>query len=393
LSIPEENLRNIAAIARDEAPSGGVSNRIQAVNLNGRRLWFQINMIKGFAMSQFNLLLLQDITELMDLRLIRGKARNFHGLLYQSEEMETLVDRLKVMARTDLPVFIHGETGTGKEMVARAIHAESLRSGNPFIAINCAGLADSLLNSQLFGHRRGSFTGAIADQKGYFELADGGTLFLDEIADASPDVQKSILRVLEDGVLYPVGSPHPVKVSVRVIAATNIDIQSADKLAELRADLFYRLSAVKAFLPPLRRRPDDIPMLAEYFLRGLCNTTGASKSVLLSKDAFARLLRYPWPGNVRELKNAITVAYFSIKEGVIDAADLPAEPLQWAYVGSEANRLVISAENRGANDAVDEKSALLQTLSDCGGNRSKACEKLGLSRSTFYRRLRKYGLG
>jgi PAS domain S-box-containing protein len=361
-------------------PAHGEPVRVKLNTKKGRLLWIELRSIFNFDDKGGGLILFQDISELESLRK-RDETKNFHGVIYRSQTMANLIKHLQPMARTDLPVLIQGETGTGKEMIARAIHEESKRKAKPFIAVNCAGLTDSLLHSQLLGHRRGAFTGAIADQRGYFEMANGGTLFLDEIADASPSVQKIFLRILEDGLIHPAGARKPITVDVRILAATNRNIGLGKEKDLFREDLFYRLSAVRVRLPPLRERSEDISPLTEFFLGRLAGESESPYGPTITKQAMERLLCYRWPGNVRQLKNAVTVAYFHSGSSPIYVSALPND-LQDSDFGAAS---FVAGE-------MDEKTSILHALDSCDGNRSKAADMLGMSRSTFYRRLMSHGI-
>jgi DNA-binding NtrC family response regulator len=273
-------------------------------------------------------------------------------------------------------VLIEGETGTGKELVARAIHFSSRRKHNPFIALNCAGLTDSLLGSQLFGHRRGAFTGAVEDHKGLFQAADGGTLFLDEVGDIPANVQTSLLRVLQEREVVRLGDSKPLKVDVRVLAATHHNLVDDVARGTFRSDLLYRIRVVRIHLPPLHQRREDIPLLVSHFL-GQCGAATGKHVGGISTDAMGILLTYRWPGNVRELKSAVEYGIVRSKGPVIEATDLPAEIIDGATSPGTL------PEAAGA----DERQRLLAALAAAKGNRVAAARLLGMSRATLYRRL------
>jgi len=302
---------------------------------------------------------------------VRVRA-NFHGMLGESPVMQALFDRITDVARLDWAVLIEGETGTGKEMTASALHAESARADGPLIPVNCAGLTDSLLTSQLFGHKRGAFTGAISDQRGFFEAANGGTLFLDEIADTSAAIQRALLRVLEDGVVQRVGDTGPRRVDVRVLSATQRDLVAEVAAGRFRADLLYRLRAVRLSLPPLRERIQDIGLLAEGFLARAAHHTGLPVTGL---DTGARecLAAYHWPGNVRELRHAVDHAVLACRKGQLSARHLPPE----IFSGEPA---------QAGDDSHDERQRICDALLATKGNRAEAARLLGISRATLYRR-------
>lgn len=298
----------------------------------------------------------------------------FGQLIGRSPAMQRMYQAIANVARLDWTVLIEGETGTGKELVARAIHAASPRRDGPFIAVNCAGLSDSLLASQLFGHTRGAFTGAIRDQSGFFQAADGGTLFLDEIGDISGDVQTSLLRALESSEIIPLGETVARTVDLRVIAATNLDLSQEVEQGRFRADLLYRLRVGRIEVPPLRDREGDITLLAEAFLAEVRVATGNAISTF-SPSASKALKQHPWPGNVRELRSAIQYAAVSCLSGLIEAQDLPPEIV------------TLTNESDPVQVGNGEHLEILAALSRANGNRSKAAQLLGISRATFYRRL------
>jgi DNA-binding NtrC family response regulator len=269
--------------------------------------------------------------------------------------------------------LIEGETGTGKELVARAIHFSSQRKEKPFVAVNCAGLTESLLSSQLFGHKRGAFTGAIEDHRGLFEAANGGTLLLDEIGDIPMPVQNQLLRVLQEREIVRLGETLPRKVDVRIIAATHRNLSAEAAAGRFRSDLFYRIRVARITLPPLRRRREDIPLLAASFLGQF--SAGSGKRVTeISQEALQALIDYDWPGNVRELKSAIEFTLIHCAGAVIQTEDLPPE-------------IFPPAEAIAGDPLQDERSRFVQALDRSRGNRALAARLLGISRATLYRRL------
>ncbi len=299
--------------------------------------------------------------------------RSRHGhMVGASRAMRRLYSDIEKISPGDWTVLIEGETGSGKELVARAIHAASDRRHGPFVAVNCAGLTDTLLGSQLFGHRRGSFSGALRDQKGFFEAAEGGTLFLDEIGDVSQEVQKSLLRVLQDKQIIAVGDTEPKKVDVRVIAATHQDLDAMVSDGRFRQDLFYRLRVARVPVPPLRKRLDDVGLLVEAFLAEMRIASGKTIGGV-SNDALRRLEAHDWPGNVRELRSAIQHATIHCHGETIHCRHLPPELLE---------NCPVVKQREG-----DHLDAISRALEETGGNRRKAAELLGISRATLYRRL------
>jgi len=351
---------------------------VQVVTETGRRYWLDIEVQDDPRDSLRKILFMYDMTEVHALKDLLLEKAHFHNLVGKSKPMTLVYEQIQEVASVDWTVLIEGETGTGKELVARAIHTSSHRGDGPFIAVNCAGLSDSLLASQLFGHRRGAFTGAVNDQDGVFEAAAGGTLFLDEIGDISPDVQRSLLRVLEQKEITRVGESKPVEVDTRVLVATNRDLIALVEEGGFRADLFYRIRIARITLPPLRGRREDIPLLAAAFL-GQCQAVTGKAVHDLSQDAMRKLLGYEWPGNVRELKSAIEVAVTHCKGAIIQAEDLPPEVTESsAQEPTSLNSL---------NSIADEKERVLAALAETRGNRAAAARLLGISRATFYRRL------
>ena len=290
-----------------------------------------------------------------------------------------------MLADTDTTVLITGETGTGKEVVARAIHRHGRRAARPFVAVNCAAIPGELLESQLFGHVRGAFTGAIADRAGSFREANFGTLFLDEIGDMDPALQAKLLRVLQERVVTPLGG-RPVTVDVRILAATHRDLAAAVRESRFREDLYYRLGVVPVALPPLRDRLADIVPLAEHFL----SLAGGTPAKRLSAEAAARLLAHPWPGNVRELRNAMERVAALARRPVIAAGDL--DFLDTAAKPADTGVDWLAGE---LPDAVArlEAAMIRRALADCAGNRAEAARRLGIHRQLLYEKLRRYGIG
>ena len=287
-------------------------------------------------------------------------------------------------ADSSAPVLIVGESGVGKELVARAIHDHGARAREPFVALNCGAIADTLLESELFGHQRGAFTGAIADHKGVFEQAGRGTVLLDEIGDTTPALQVRLLRVIEEGEVRPVGATRSLRVSPRVIAATNVPLEQAVAEGRFRQDLYYRLSVIVIRVPPLRERRADIPLLIGSFLEDACARAG--KKQVLSAEALEALMRHAWPGNVRELRNTIESLVVSSRGSVIEAFDLPDTVLTVRPRPEEQ-----SFANLTTLDDL-ERRYLLHVLDAANGNRTRAAEILGIDRRTLYRMAERFGI-
>ncbi|MGD8504565.1 MAG: sigma-54 dependent transcriptional regulator, partial [Syntrophobacterales bacterium] len=303
-----------------------------------------------------------------------------------SPEMRQIMELVQQVAQNDSTVLIEGESGTGKELIARYIHHTGRRAGGPFVAINCGALPENLLESELFGHVKGSFTGAIKDKKGLFEVADGGTLLLDEIGETSSGFQVKLLRVLEDGTFRRVGGTTEHRVNVRIIAASNKDLANLVQKGHLRRDLYYRLKVIPIYLPPLRKRVTDIKPLAEHFVAHYANHMGRRQSTL-SAEAVERLEAHPWPGNVRELENAIERALIFCQGQEIQAADLPLEActLPGEEFGSSVKSDDLSLEAM-------EKEHIRRVLEHCQWNRSRAAKELSIGYNTLWRKMKKYGI-
>ncbi|MHC4469524.1 MAG: sigma-54-dependent transcriptional regulator [Planctomycetota bacterium] len=310
---------------------------------------------------------------------------SFDNIVGGSAEMEDVFRTLARVARTSVSVLVRGESGTGKELIARAVHFHGPRAKRPFVAVNCAAIPETLLEAELFGHVKGAFTGATADRMGRFQEADGGTLFLDEIGDMRPELQVKLLRVLQDGDVRPVGGKVSRQVDVRLITATNRDLQAAMDDAVFRQDLYYRIAVVTIDIPSLRERKDDIPLLANHFLQ----KKGAA-SVHMEPSMLEALRRYRWPGNVRELENVIERALVLCRdESRLTVDDLPAHVSRPEPTGDP---LHLDIPDEGLSFFDVEKTLLRRALDKAEGNQSKAARLLGLTRQTFLYRMEKFGL-
>jgi len=312
------------------------------------------------------------------------RRSGFASIIGRSNEMRQVFEIVRQVAPSRSSVLITGESGSGKEMIAEALHYNSPRKDKPFIKVHCAALTESLLESELFGHEKGAFTGAIARKRGRFELAHLGTLFLDEIGEINQNVQIKLLRVLEEKRFERVGGEETVEVDVRLIAATNRDLKEAISKGTFREDLYYRLNVVNIHIPPLRERKEDIPLLASAFLREFAQENAKP---LEGIDAKARLAmyNYPWPGNVRQLRNSIESAVVLAKGTLITLDDLP--PNLRGETGGDLLRLPV-----GASLADVEKEVIRSTLAREGGNKSRTAEILGIGRKTLHRKIEEYGL-
>lgn len=339
-----------------------------------RRLEMCLTMIRDERDENVGVLAsFRDISDLIELKIRAGESAGFADIIGRDSKMLAIFRQIRDYAPYDYPVHIFGDTGTGKELVARAIHNQSARKNEPFVPINCGALPEGLIESELFGHVRGSFSGAVRDKKGRFELADGGTVFLDEVAELPKHVQAKLLRFLQEGTLEKVGSEKHMTVNARVISATNMDLKKQVKANRFRDDLYYRLNVIPLVIPPLRKRKNDIPLLCEHFLEQAAKTNN-EKSVTVSPDAMNILMDYNWPGNVRELQNVVHFSMIKSRAGVIMPADLPAE-----LVGNSAN-----LPKRGPDKKLDVERVRL-ALKESGGNKAKAARLLGVGRATLYR--------
>jgi DNA-binding NtrC family response regulator len=306
----------------------------------------------------------------------------FHDLVSKNPRMAEIFDLVREVASQRSTVLVQGESGTGKELVARAIHFSGDRGEGPFVAVSCAALAETLLESELFGHEKGSFTGALAQRKGKFELADGGTLFLDEIGDISPKLQVDLLRVLQERRFFRVGGTAEIAVDVRVVAATHRDLEADVREGRFRDDLFYRLNVINIRIPPLRERREDVPLLAQEFLDRLSHELGREVSGI-SEEALRVLMDHDWPGNVRELENAVERALVTCKTGVLGAEDFAFLTRPAATTGGPALPPGLSLQEM-------EKEYITATLQRLRGNVKGAAEALGIDRSTLYEKIKRY---
>ena len=339
----------------------------------------EIEIVDDPRESEGKILFLYDVSPLFHLRRQLDDQAGFQNMLGKSKGMRQVFQLVEELANVDSTVLIEGETGTGKELVARAIHQLSGRRNGPFLALNCGGLSEELAASQLFGHRRGAFTGAIEDQRGLFEAASGGTLFLDEIGELPLRVQTSLLRVLEENAVLPLGESRLRAVNLRLIAATHRDLAEEALQQRFRQDLLYRIRVARVRLPALRERRDDLPLLIRAFLADHGASTGKQVHAV-SDEAMALLLDYDWPGNVRELRNTLEFAVVRCRGSVISPDDLPPELLH--------SRPTSPVDNMGA----DESERIVAALKWARGNRTRAATLLGISRATLYRRLKELGL-
>ena len=322
--------------------------------------------------------------EILTLRKSCHLEEDHHGLLGESLPMQRLFELIENVAQTDAPVLIHGQSGTGKELVARAIHEDSPRKDKPFIKVNCAALNENLLESELFGHEKGSYTGADRTRIGRFEAAHEGTIFLDEIGDIPPGIQVKLLRVLEEKEIERVGDHKPIPVDVRIISATNKDLESLIAQELFREDLYFRINVFPLKCPALSERLDDIHLIVQNFIEQNAARSG-KKIVGLTPEAMETLFTYPWPGNVRELRNAIEYAFVLCSGNWINKEHLPPK------ITANSKR-PLTNHHRSSTSWEEERKKLIDTLRQVEGNQSEAARILGVSRVTIWKRIKKYGI-
>ena len=323
-------------------------------------------------------------------RALRARVDRHQTMVGESYSMRQLREQVAMAAPTNGRVLIYGENGTGKELVARTIHALSRRRSGAFVEVNCAAIPEELIESELFGHVRGAFTGAVADRRGKFEVADGGTIFLDEIGDMSLKTQAKVLRVLQEQTMEAVGGTNRIKVDARVVAATNKELQAEIRAGRFREDLYFRLNVIPIFVPPLRDRQEDIPLLADHFMAQLAREYGR-RAKSFTTGARAALQRYPWPGNVRELRNVIERLIIMVPGEAISPADLSfLDPTALAQPDTGA----APVERVTLHEARErfERDLILRTLAEQQGNMSRTAEVLGVERSNLYRKMKAFGI-
>lgn len=331
--------------------------------------------------------------ENQQLRSELNKKYKFDQIIGNSEQIQNVLRLIERVADSDSTVLVTGESGTGKELIARAIHYNSPRAGGPFIPINCGAIPSELLESELFGHMKGAFTGAIANRVGRFEMADGGTIFLDEIGDLEPSLQVKLLRALQERSFEPVGSTKTVEVNVRVIAATNLNLEEAVEGGRFREDLFYRLNVIPITVPALRERKTDIPVLLSHFIEIFNKNKGRGLTGIVP-EALECLIHYPWPGNIRELENLVERITILKGHGQVEVADLPTKYKAGKSISAEVGTVEIPDNGMDFNSAVDayENALILRALEKTGWNRNQAAAMLRLNRTTLVEKMKKKGL-
>jgi len=315
---------------------------------------------------------------------VRGR-HPFEEIVFASPGMSEVLKMIEQVARLDSTILITGESGTGKELAARALHALSPRKDKPLVIVNCGAIPENLQESELFGHTKGSFTGAHADKRGLFDEAHGGTAFLDEVGELTPMAQVKMLRFLQNGEVRRVGTTTSRNLDVRIIAATNRDLDKSVKDGSFREDLFYRLNVIPIELPPLRDRPEDIPPLAQHFVRRISDRMGAPQPPSISPRAMDLLMKQTWRGNVRELENIIERAAALDRDGILGMDDLPFGDFQ-----RSEDRIIDRARKGALNLAELEKEYILEVLAECGGSRKNTAKRLGITTATLWRKLKQY---
>lgn len=373
----KEKIRAMFALPEEKREKISVSLEIP----DGVSSWIDVELKDDPRDSRGKIFFFYDMSEVHNLRRMLDEKAQYEDLLGKGKAMQLIFQRIREVANVDSTVLIEGETGTGKEMVAKAIHSTGHRKKGPFIAVNCAGLSDSLLESQLFGHKRGAFTGAIENHKGFFESADAGTLFLDEVGDIPLNVQTRLLRVLQEREITRLGESTPRKIDVRVLVATQHDLEKEVESGRFRRDLFYRVRVARIELPSLGKRREDIPLLARSFLRQCTSAIGKDIQEI-SPEAMRSLTAHHWLGNVRELQNAIEFAVIRCQSTQIHVGDLPPEVFQSPAPPVASDPAV----------PMGDREKILDALQKTGGNRSRAAQILGVSRATFYRHMTKLGI-
>ncbi|MFC1877086.1 sigma-54 interaction domain-containing protein [Thermodesulfobacteriota bacterium] len=338
---------------------------------------------------------LTDISELdrLDREVVQlsrqlDQEEGFYGIIGKSVVMQRVFDVIQKAAKSDAPVIIYGESGTGKELAARAIHMIGSRRGKPYVQLNCAALNESLLESELFGHTKGAFTGAFRHRAGRFEVANGGDIFLDEVGDIPLSIQVKLLRVIETKKFERVGDHQPIHVDVRIITATNKNLEEMLQANLFREDLFYRINVLPIYLPPLRDRQEDIPVLVNFFIRNMQRKTHKKISGL-TKGAMEKIMAYYWPGNIRELKSALEYAFVIAERGAIDIDHLSPQILKEIPRSNIHGRKSVGSIRQGEGS---KKEALMEALRVSRGNKSEAARILGVNRVTVWNRMKKYGI-
>lgn len=368
-------------------PSGSFDQEAQAINRNGVSYWFRINCFPfTHGRRKYFLITLSDITEMKRITDQAGRSNSFFGIIGRSDAVRDVFEFARSVSESDLTVLITGETGVGKELVASAIREGSLRKNGPFIKVNCAALPEHLVESELFGHVRGAFTGASTGRIGRFEAASGGTIFLDEIGEISLQMQAKLLRALQEREIERLGEHRPRKVDIRIIAATNKDLAKEAREGRFREDLYFRLAAGVVHMPSLRERREDIPLLASHFLTRF--SSQYNRGILgISAELMTAIMNHDWPGNVRELHNAIEAAVVMCKGGLLTMDNISA-----GYFKRSCPTQAETAAETGRLHTLPERERIMAALEANRHNVSKAAKALGMSRVTLWRKRKALGL-
>lgn len=366
-----------------------IANELEIINKHGNRIPIRVNSAilrndKNEKIGAVETFL--DISEIKNLAEHLNERFKYENIVGKNKEIKHIINVLESVAQTDSSVLITGESGTGKELAARAIHLNSHRRTGPFTAVNCSAFAESLIESELFGHEKGAFTGAIKSKVGRFELANGGTLFLDEIGDLSVTIQTKLLRVLETREIERVGSNKPIKIDTRIIAATNKNLEREIESGRFREDLYYRVNVMNIQLPPLRERKDDLPILVNYFIEKF-NVKFERNIKHFSSSSFDILIDYNWPGNIRELENVIEHCFVLCSSDIIQIEHLP-KRLRESDLTNQENR----TDNNLNHIQNVERDIIIQTLKKYSGNKSKTAEELSIHPTTLWRKMQKFGI-
>lgn len=380
----------------DQSDSAPIERREYKINITSRngmekRLKVVHTPVEmGSQHSKGVLMTIRDVTEVSELRWKLQKRQSFQGIVAISKPMQEMFRIIRQVSNTDYPVLISGESGTGKELVAAAIHRESRRKGGPFVPINCGALPENILESELFGHVRGAFTGAIRDKKGRFELAHTGTMFLDEVGELSPAFQIKLLRILQEKKFERVGGERSISVDVRIVCATNRNLKKMTEQGKFREDLYYRLNVVPVRLPPLRDRKEDIPILTSHIFAQI-SLENEKKVETITTPAMDQLILYSWPGNVRELINALQFATVRTTSNTIDIDHLPPEirKAKPTEIQRVETRSISTTGKRGRKEKLNLET-VIDVLEKTGGNKVRAAQLLGVGRATLYRFMNKH---
>ena len=390
-----ETLQQIQEIAEPERPEviivsghGSIETAVKATKLGAFDFLEKPLTIEKVTLVVKNALRQKRLQS--EVQRLRSQDGDQPRIIGESVPMKALRQQLGLMAATNGRVLIYGESGTGKELVARAIHARSQRAADAFVEVNCAAIPEDLIENELFGHRKGSFPGAAADKIGKFQKADGGTLFLDEVGDMSLRTQAKVLRSLEEQRFEPVGAAESIQVDVRVIAATNKNLDQEIERGNFREDLFYRLNVIPFYVPPLRERIEDVGLLADFFLNEFTTAYGR-KPKELTEDAYASLEAYGWPGNVRELRNLMERIVIMNPQARVDARHIPLQPARGGRASSNGSGLDGSASLQDVRENA-ERDYILKKLEEAKGNVTRTAEMLGLERSNLYRKMKTLGI-